>query len=104
MIRRPPRSTLFPYTTLFRSVSDYPVAAYGSFRWRLTLGGVLPPLGAVADETWARYWDRRAEQAELAEDRDRAVLLRSKARELKDTHQRRADAERVSGSEYAANL
>src|SRR2546422_2311457 len=24
MIRRPPRSTLFPYTTLFRSVSDSP--------------------------------------------------------------------------------
>src|SRR3712207_7487533 len=23
MIRRPPRSTLFPYTTLFRSLSDY---------------------------------------------------------------------------------
>src|SRR2546428_7600011 len=23
MIRRPPRSTLFPYTTLFRSVSDW---------------------------------------------------------------------------------
>src|SRR5438445_9827569 len=23
MIRRPPRSTLFPYTTLFRSVMDY---------------------------------------------------------------------------------
>src|SRR2546422_1294001 len=26
MIRRPPRSTLFPYTTLFRSVSAYEVA------------------------------------------------------------------------------
>src|SRR3712207_7388547 len=25
MIRRPPRSTLFPYTTLFRSVGDEPV-------------------------------------------------------------------------------
>src|SRR3712207_8346389 len=24
MIRRPPRSTLFPYTTLFRSVADAP--------------------------------------------------------------------------------
>src|SRR5256885_16921060 len=24
MIRRPPRSTLFPYTTLFRSYTDYP--------------------------------------------------------------------------------
>src|SRR5256885_16045492 len=23
MIRRPPRSTLFPYTTLFRSISEY---------------------------------------------------------------------------------
>src|SRR5258708_14887211 len=26
MIRRPPRSTLFPYTTLFRSVLDDPIA------------------------------------------------------------------------------
>src|SRR3989442_11836421 len=26
MIRRPPRSTLFPYTTLFRSGSDFPPA------------------------------------------------------------------------------
>src|SRR2546427_1921840 len=26
MIRRPPRSTLFPYTTLFRSGQDYAVA------------------------------------------------------------------------------
>src|SRR5258705_3224312 len=25
MIRRPPRSTLFPYTTLFRSVSQHPL-------------------------------------------------------------------------------
>src|SRR5438034_6643603 len=25
MIRRPPRSTLFPYTTLFRSVASYPL-------------------------------------------------------------------------------
>src|SRR2546429_6560562 len=33
MIRRPPRSTLFPYTTLFRSVSRSP--------WRLVLGWLL---------------------------------------------------------------
>src|SRR3712207_9594553 len=26
MIRRPPRSTLFPYTTLFRSGPDYPTS------------------------------------------------------------------------------
>src|SRR3712207_7093700 len=31
MIRRPPRSTLFPYTTLFRSAST----VAGGVRWRL---------------------------------------------------------------------
>src|SRR3712207_7999596 len=31
MIRRPPRSTLFPYTTLFRSVEDF-VAEYAAGR------------------------------------------------------------------------
>src|SRR3712207_9572740 len=30
MIRRPPRSTLFPYTTLFRSKSANPVDKYNS--------------------------------------------------------------------------
>src|SRR5437867_10778399 len=30
MIRRPPRSTLFPYTTLFRSPGNYGAASRGS--------------------------------------------------------------------------
>src|SRR5258708_21867356 len=38
MIRRPPRSTLFPYTTLFRSVSDKSTIAevirYGFNHWQ----------------------------------------------------------------------
>src|SRR2546427_9606062 len=34
MIRRPPRSTLFPYTTLFRSQGTEPLAgAVGLHRW-----------------------------------------------------------------------
>src|SRR5437868_10599863 len=37
MIRRPPRSTLFPYTTLFRA------------RDALHSGGRVPPAGAEAD-------------------------------------------------------
>src|SRR5438445_3546953 len=32
MIPLPPRSTLFPYTTLFRSREDIPTAAYRRFR------------------------------------------------------------------------
>src|SRR2546425_3745164 len=42
MIRRPPRSTLFPYTTLFRSRVRRPVTAdeYASFVMRLASGAV----------------------------------------------------------------
>src|SRR3712207_7949080 len=32
MIRRPPRSTLFPYTTLFRSADNHRVARHGDGR------------------------------------------------------------------------
>src|SRR3712207_8330719 len=38
MIRRPPRSTLFPYTTLFRSLGD--AVLLGPVRDRGALGGV----------------------------------------------------------------
>src|SRR2546429_5895600 len=36
MIRRPPRSTLFPYTTLFRSWNNVSWAAYVQDNWRAT--------------------------------------------------------------------
>src|SRR2546426_1750451 len=45
MIRRPPRSTLFPYTTLFRSEGDFEVrwqrdvaARYGWLGWASAVG------------------------------------------------------------------
>src|SRR3712207_8280735 len=47
MIRRPPRSTLFPYTTLFRSDR---AAATGRAAFDLAvapLGGRLRPVGAI---------------------------------------------------------
>src|SRR3989442_10677074 len=34
MIRRPPRSTLFPYTTLFRSHSTEPIVGHSSPWWK----------------------------------------------------------------------
>src|ERR1051326_8038429 len=57
MLRRPPRSTLFPYTTLFRSIlramAKDPVhryATWGEFALALSKAGqlVLPP-GAIPD-------------------------------------------------------
>src|ERR1043165_9393872 len=40
MIRRPPRSTLFPYTTLFRSCPSY--AYWGKIDERIKQAGVTP--------------------------------------------------------------
>src|SRR5947199_165227 len=45
MIRRPPRSTLFPYTTLFRSRSSY----FVTFRHQLT---ILSKTDALDEEKW----------------------------------------------------
>src|SRR5438105_15730863 len=40
MIRRPPRSTLFPYTTLFRSYNgvDFSASKRMSHRWQMVTG------------------------------------------------------------------
>src|SRR5256885_5265096 len=59
MIRRPPRSTLFPYTTLFRSTT----AGLGA-AWALLALAVARPLAAQlpqADEAFRRG-DYRAER------------------------------------------
>src|SRR5256884_7399092 len=48
MIRRPPRSTLFPYTTLFRSLCPAIVGAVGA--GRLHRGDVVGVAGAVRSE------------------------------------------------------
>src|SRR3712207_9297036 len=53
MIRRPPRSTLFPYTTLFRS--DFAVDLDDDFDvWRHA---------ASAEQVWQRYFATLAEAA-----------------------------------------
>src|SRR5256885_5561175 len=46
MIRRPPRSTLFPYTTLFRSNEEVMCAMKGSGAWKWMLGLAAAVLAA----------------------------------------------------------
>src|SRR2546430_16820848 len=81
MIRRPPRSTLFPYTTLFRSG---PAEALGGARARraaLLLGPPAP--GRVrADRPRARARRRRGRARELG-NAPRAPLERARARRLR---------------------
>src|SRR2546422_8851291 len=57
MIRRPPRSTLFPYTTLFRSLLVQPIDRHGRDRGRAFVA--IDAVGAGAGETI--YWCRGRE-------------------------------------------
>src|SRR2546427_3236438 len=58
MIRRPPRSTLFPYTTLFRSIGSFltrfPVSAKIALHTAGAIGGVpgspTPPCASRSEE------------------------------------------------------
>src|SRR3712207_8731381 len=61
MIRRPPRSTLFPYTTLFRSDGDTPLgevllAEGAQFTRNSTVIVVTPSV----DEEWVQSLDRKS--------------------------------------------
>src|SRR5256884_1406109 len=59
MIRRPPRSTLFPYTTLFRSNNDGLLDIFLVNGGRLTSPMQVPER---FDRTNPRYWNRRSEE------------------------------------------
>src|SRR5438132_6189571 len=62
MIQRPPRSTLFPYTTLFRSVRDLHIANATILTLAdLTIATVVPPR---AEEVTAPAPEATAEVAE----------------------------------------
>src|SRR3989441_8312375 len=51
MIRRPPRSTLFPYTTLFRSVADGIIAEMGvAVKYLIGTMIEVPRAALIADE------------------------------------------------------
>src|SRR2546430_4882489 len=50
MIRRPPRSTLFPYTTLFRSLREHPAASRRELSKKLCqVWNWVQPNGALRD-------------------------------------------------------
>src|SRR2546426_4488830 len=78
MIRRPPRSTLFPYTTLFRSQRGLGAPTY---TYRLSAGGeeLFP---RAYEETLTQLLERVAEKA----GRHAAVELDRKSTRLNSSH------------------
>src|SRR3712207_2612180 len=75
MIRRPPRSTLFPYTTLFRSRVGVKVRR--RFVQAKLAGFEDPNPRVIADDTW-RSWLGRAQP-------HRCVPARDEVRDRKHT-------------------
>src|SRR5438105_14660080 len=59
MIRRPPRSTLFPYTTLFRSQATEPSVLSPQVWEPPALTSVNAPAGGIA---WPHLLDPRSEE------------------------------------------
>src|SRR3712207_7353051 len=79
MIRRPPRSTLFPYTTLFRSGHDGRRAAersLGTRPGRVGRSAVRPVRGARLPEPGRpRVGDRRRSEEHTSELQSRQYLV-----------------------------
>src|SRR2546422_1953474 len=80
MIRRPPRSTLFPYTTLFRSRAEAP---YGSdprapARRCRGRGGAARPAGGRADDERAARRVRRVDENDEGRSEEHTSELQSR--------------------------
>src|SRR6266436_5882656 len=66
MIRRPPRSTLFPYTTLFRALAEHPVS--------VARGNLPAEAGQAGRNTQAGRWSQKTRRAVRRRPTDPASL------------------------------
>src|SRR2546421_1961433 len=77
MIRRPPRSTLFPYTTLFRSIESYTpgTALSVTVAHELVIGpsSAGPLIGDIAEVGFTRDWEHVEAHLRLGVYRNAAV-------------------------------
>src|SRR5258708_8636111 len=94
MIRRPPRSTLFPYTTLFRSNSNFPSCLSNTSRRNSVRAGWLTDihLNFVDRRQRSRFYARSEEHTSELQSPDHLVcrlLLEKKKKKNKTTQRTR---------------
>src|SRR6266496_5613333 len=88
MIRRPPRSTLFPYTTLFRSDEDGP---YEVTDWRLPRREQLEGALARSEEHTSELQSRRDLVCRLLlekKKKKKKKILHTKKKKKKNKHKK----------------
>src|SRR2546421_3928687 len=94
MIRRPPRSTLFPYTTLFRSTMSSPItlSGFGTFDASSLINSLLQqasaPISALARQQSTVQRDRKSNTSELQSRSDLVcrLLLEKKKKKKKNKY------------------
>src|SRR3712207_7019512 len=87
MIRRPPRSTLFPYTTLFRSRERSLLWVHLRYTWWLTVGLLLPgALVGVITGTAAGLLSGRSEEHTSELQSRQYLVCRLLLEKKKNTH------------------
>src|SRR5690349_23258712 len=100
MIRRPPRSTLFPYTTLFRSNPEYRRRCGGQ-RQSALRAGIIPRRGRPGPT-----WRSEEHTSELQSRRDLVcrLLLEKKKKKKKKKNKSQVDGVRVRFVPRKSNL
>src|SRR2546427_3711007 len=91
MIRRPPRSTLFPYTTLFRSLDRLPLDDAGRDDVHLAgLGGVNGPARwtSRSEEHTSELQSQSNLVCRLLLEKKKNHILESASRSIIETHTR----------------
>src|SRR3712207_9240504 len=94
MIRRPPRSTLFPYTTLFRSnlqdedksvtKASYTITVYVAGNDKIFYVSGLPKYGdptCLKETTWGKDGIRKVFMTHMTEDNTQPEIGRASCRE-----------------------
>src|SRR5688572_32154527 len=93
MIRRPPRSTLFPYTTLFRSAAPVAAAAAAIPGTGAEVPAVAPVGGLQEGEEGAR--DRKSTRLNSSHSQISYAVFCLKKKKTEDSHAaRRLESER----------
>src|SRR5260370_11813993 len=88
MIRRPPRSTLFPYTTLFRSAYAKAFARNNKVRVETTIESIrFPSKDTAIEEGYARSYFRKRSEEHTSELQSHLNLVCRLLLEKKKKHQ-----------------
>src|SRR2546430_6364851 len=84
MIRRPPRSTLFPYTTLFRSADAFPIEYEDMREAHRLLAGRDPDAGPRIERDHLRRSEEHTSELQSQSNLVCRLLLEKKKKKNKD--------------------